>query len=81
MAAQLESVEEGAGEAYSRMIRAARTALEVGTGAFIDRNFATLAEFVNPLRFLPLLPRLHLRVPPEDPELCVVAGFDLHRDI
>ncbi|WZN67000.1 phytoene desaturase [Chloropicon roscoffensis] len=58
MAAQLESVEEGAGEAYSRMIRAARTALEVGNGAFIDRNFATLAEFVNPLRFLPLLPRL-----------------------
>ena len=58
MAAQLESVEEGAGEAYSRMIRAARTALEVGNGAFIDQNFASLAEFVNPLRFLPLLPRL-----------------------
>ena len=50
MAAQLEGVERGAGESFHRMIQSARAALEVGVDAFIDRNFETLLDFVNPVR-------------------------------
>ena len=58
MAEQLEGVEMGAGESFHRMMRSARAALEVGVDAFIDRNFETLLDFVNPVRLLPMLPKL-----------------------
>ncbi len=58
MAAQLEAEERGAGQAFRRMLRSSRVALEVGLDAFIARNFETAGDFLNPLRFLPLLPKL-----------------------
>ena len=58
MAAQLEEVEAGAGDAYRKMIRSARTSLSVGVDAFIDRNFESLGDFLDPVRLVSLLPKL-----------------------
>ena len=58
MARQLDKVEAGAGESFGRMLKASRVALEVGVDAFIARSFTSFADFINPVRLIPLLPKL-----------------------
>ncbi|QDZ25418.1 phytoene desaturase [Chloropicon primus] len=58
MSVQLEGVERGAGDSFKRMLRSSRATLDVGVGAFIDRNFSNLGDFLNLPRLFSLLPRL-----------------------
>ncbi|KAL6754674.1 hypothetical protein V8C86DRAFT_2696089 [Haematococcus lacustris] len=59
MITQLEEVEEGAGRAYLEWLAVARAELELGTRHFIERDFNSPLDMVDPGRTLPLLARVN----------------------
>lgn len=47
MMQQLEGIEKGAGAQYLRFLSEARTALELGTKNFIERDFNGIGDFLD----------------------------------
>eukprot|EP00898_Chlorokybus_atmophyticus_P008712 jgi/Chlat1/8842/Chrsp91S00684 len=58
MSRQLERFEPGASAAYLRFLSAAKEALDAGLANFIERDFTSIMDYLNPFRLLPLLKRL-----------------------